>query len=355
MSCNLSTADIFCAAQFLDNATELIFGECVETLLSDQAEAHSSELLQSFDAALRGLGMRVLLGRLRVLFAWDRSYNRLAHKVHAVVDKYIGKAILRQKQASDHKKVLDDVKGCYIILDELVATVEDREEIRNQVLNIFLPGRDATAIGLSGVCFLLARHPRVWAKLRAEVLSMEGPVTYELLKSLKYMRFVLNEGLYFLIIRELRLADNNLGFRLIAPANRNVRLCLKDCVLPSGGGPRGTAPIFVPQGTRVSVNFGAMHRDVDIWGKDAESFRPERWEGLKPGWHYIPFSGGPRVCPGQQVALTEAAYVLVRLMQTFESMENRDPEMAFIEQSRLTTESRNGVKVALFPVVNVSS
>ncbi len=35
--------------------------------------------------------------------------------------------------------------------------------------------------------------------------------------------------------------------------------------------------------------------------------------------------------------------MLARLLQT---VENRDPEMAFIEQSRLTMESRNGVKVA---------
>ena len=134
------------------------------------------------------------------------------------------------------------------------------------------------------------------------------------------------------------------------PASRNVRLCLMDCVLPSGGGPAGTKPIFVPRGTQVSVNFGAMQRDKDIWGDDADDFRPERWEGMKSGWHYIPFSGGPRICPGQQIALTESAYVLARLVQRFKTIENRDLEIAFIEQSRLTTESRNGVQVALIPV-----
>ena len=133
------------------------------------------------------------------------------------------------------------------------------------------------------------------------------------------------------------------------PVNRNARLCLKDCVLPSGGGPGGTQSIFVPQGTQVSVNFGAMHRDKDIWGDDTDEFRPERWEGMKIGWHYIPFSGGPRICPGQQIGLAESAYVLARLMQKFKTIENRDPEMSFIEESRLTIESRNGVKIALIP------
>ena len=104
------------------------------------------------------------------------------------------------------------------------------------------------------------------------------------------------------------------------------------------------------KGDQISVNFDAMHHDKEIWGEDAEEFRPERWEGLKPGWSYIPFSGGPRICPGQQITLTESAYVLVRLMQRFEKMENRDPEMRFIEENRLTVESRNGVLVALVPV-----
>ena len=133
------------------------------------------------------------------------------------------------------------------------------------------------------------------------------------------------------------------------PASQNIRLCLKDCVLPSGGGLAGTQPIFVPQGTQVRVNFGALQRDKDIWGDDADEFRPERWEGMKIGWHYIPFFEDPRICPGQQIALAESAYVLAKLMQRFKTIENRDPEISFVEESRLITESRNGVKIALIP------
>ena len=78
---------------------------------------------------------------------------------------------------------------------------------------------------------------------------------------------------------------------------------------------------------------------------DAGQFRPERRENTKIDLHYISFSGGPRICPGQQLALTGSAYVLFRLLQKFKSIENRDPELAYIEQNRLTIESRNGVKV----------
>merc|ERR1711939_327562 len=50
-----------------------------------------------------------------------------------------------------------------------------------------------------------------------------------------------------------------------------------------------------------------------------------RWEHLRPGWEYLPFNGGPRICLGQQYALTEAGYVTSRLCQEFSKIESRDP------------------------------
>jgi cytochrome P450 len=64
-----------------------------------------------------------------------------------------------------------------------------------------------------------------------------------------------------------------------------------------------------------------MQRRKDLWGEDAETFRPDRWDGRKPGWEYLPFNGGPRICLGQQFALTEAGYVTVRLLQRFSELD----------------------------------
>ena len=97
-----------------------------------------------------------------------------------------------------------------------------------------------------------------------------------------------------------------------------------------------------------------MHRDPSIWGPDADAFRPERWEGLKPMWEYIPFLGGKRKCPAQQFVLTQTAYVVVRILQEFRDIENRDPETEFIEMFTFTMESKNGVKVGLIPGLKYS-
>jgi cytochrome P450 len=125
-------------------------------------------------------------------------------------------------------------------------------------------------------------------------------------------------------------------------------------VLPRGGGEDGQSPVFVPRGAAVIYCVYAMHRRRDLFGADADAFRPERWapdapEGpLRPGWAYLPFNGGPRICVGQQFALTNAGYTTVRILQTFAELENRDPE-PWIEQLGVTLASRHGTKVGLTP------
>lgn len=81
-----------------------------------------------------------------------------------------------------------------------------------------------------------------------------------------------------------------------------------------GGGPSGRDPILVQKGTEVRIVFHALHKDPEIWGKDALEFRPERWETMRTTWEYIPFLGGGRIYPAQQIALTEISFILVRFL-----------------------------------------
>jgi cytochrome P450 len=93
-------------------------------------------------------------------------------------------------------------------------------------------------------------------------------------------------------------------------------------------------------------NSYSMMRQESAFGPDAAVFRPERWENpaLRPGWSFLPFGGGPRVCLGQQYALTEAYYVTVRIMQRFRRVESRDAE-PWREKVSVTCCSFGGTKV----------
>jgi len=70
--------------------------------------------------------------------------------------------------------------------------------------------------------------------------------------------------------------------------------------LPVGGGEDGTEPVAVKKGQVVAFCVYGMHRRKDIWGDDADQFKPERWDGRKMDWSYLPFSGGPRICLGRE-------------------------------------------------------
>jgi cytochrome P450 len=61
----------------------------------------------------------------------------------------------------------------------------------------------------------------------------------------------------------------------------------------------------------VYVNQGAIHRDSSIWGPDPNAFRPSRWIDssgdliVPEKATFIPWSGGPRICPGMKMAQVE--------------------------------------------------
>lgn len=91
--------------------------------------------------------------------------------------------------------------------------------------------------------------------------------------------------------------DTALRLHPVIPSN--AREATKDTILPYGGGEDGNAPLFVKKGVIVLYNVYSMHRDTEIFGENVEDFVPERWQGLRPGWGYLPFNGGPRVCIGR--------------------------------------------------------
>ncbi len=97
----------------------------------------------------------------------------------------------------------------------------------------------------------------------------------------------------------------------------------------------------------MGFNTWVMHRDPEIWGPDAEEFRPERWKSLSVNDNrFRPFGGGARICPGQTLALMEASYLVVRMLQTYSHLESRD-DRPWREQLGVVMKLGNGCHVAL--------
>ncbi len=110
----------------------------------------------------------------------------------------------------------------------------------------------------------------------------------------------------------------------------NVRVALQDTTLPHGGGPDGNSPIGILKDTRIAYSTHYLHLTRSIYPPTSDSFpdplkfAPKRWSTWQPAhWSYIPFNGGPRICVGQQFALTEMGYTVVRILQKFSRVESR--------------------------------
>ncbi|KAJ5894612.1 hypothetical protein N7495_006303 [Penicillium taxi] len=316
----------------LDTATEFLFGESAHSL-KKEASPSGLSFGKSFDNAQNGLADRFRLG-VFMKFYRNKEYSDGVIETRAYAGKFAQKAIDYRLAVTSGNDVPQDIKELtekqYVFSYELSKQTLDKEEMIDQMISILLAGRDTTANLLSITFFVLSRRTDVWNKLRESVLALNGEKpSFEDLKSMTYLTWVLNEIL-----------------RLYPIAPFNTRMAKMDTFLPRGGGPSGKDPLFVPKGYEVMYSVYSMHRLPEFFGQDADEFRPERWEKLRPGWAYLPFNGGPRICIGQQFSLTEASYTIVRMLQEFKAIESHDPE-PFVEGLVLVLTSANGTKVGL--------
>ncbi|KAF1946402.1 cytochrome P450 52A12 [Clathrospora elynae] len=331
----------------IDSATEFLFGESVDSQLTSLPDYVSSrppmavnekDFALSFDTAQAKIATATRMGDLYWV-AFDKTFKEHCNRCHKFIDHYVQLALSKEKK--DLIKTTSSGKQKYVFLDALAESTRDPIELRSHMISILLAGRDTTASLLSYIFMLFTRHPDVYAKLRSIVLEEFGTyskpknLTFSNLKSCNYLQWIMNETL-----------------RLYPVVPIDSRRALRDTTLPLGGGPNGTAPIYIKEGQHVDYSVYVLHRRKDLWGADADEFKPDRWDGRKSGWEYLPFNGGPRICIGQQFALTEAGYVIVRLAQKFEEIESVGNSWEAVEKGGMGY-TRHGVSLTGCPADGV--
>lgn len=305
----------------VDTSTEFLFGQSVYSLRDssfedDYEEQYDGErdFYRAFNSAQETLSTRAWLQQWYWLHC-PSSFKDDCKVVHNFADFYVERALSFSPEELEKKS-----DESYTFLYELVKSTRNPKILRDQLLNIMIAGRDTTAGLMSLTMFELARNPDVWQKLKDEIYDQFGSgqeartdeMTFETLKRCTYLKNVINEIL-----------------RLYPSVPINYRFANKNTTLPRGGGKDGMKPVLIEKGECVGYLVGCTHRNAKYFGKDSHVFKPERWDdkSLKPGWAYLPFNGGPRICLGQQFAITEASYIISRIAQEFPSLGdcNKEP------------------------------
>jgi cytochrome P450 len=225
----------------LDSATEFLFGESVNSQFEDHQPKSNEDVgfANAFDKSQYTLSIGARLGP-NYRLVHNSEFHRMVKQVHEFVDYFVQKALT---EGASEKKLADEER--YVFLKALAKDTQDPEELRSELLNILLAGRDTTASTLGFFFYTMAdpRYSHIFRRLRATILEEFGTysnpkeITFEKMKSCQYLQWCLNECL-----------------RLYPAVPMNVRTAQVDTMLPTGGGIDGQSPIFVRKGQDVAYS-----------------------------------------------------------------------------------------------------
>jgi benzoate 4-monooxygenase len=169
-----------------------------------------------------------------------------------------------------------------------------QEELTAEALTQLIAGSDTTSNSSCALLYHAVRTPGVMSKLQAEldaaIPSDVAVPTYAHVRDLPYLGNVINEALR-------HHSTSGIGLPREIPANSPGITILGH---------------HFPAGTVLSVPTYTIHHDKEIWGPDADEFRPERWDQVTPSQKnaFLPFSYGSRACVGRNVAEMEMKLIV---------------------------------------------
>jgi cytochrome P450 len=304
---NALTLKIICRTMFSSDAEELA--------------AHAGEALEFAQASLEFglLDVLPLIGPPRLKRKQD-AIRAHFKSMDTAIYRLIG-----EREKIRHEAPKDFLTRLVAAKDPDDGIGLNAAEVRDEVITIFMAGHETTAVTMTWVWYLLSQHPAEEARLHQEldtVLAGRIPTVEDLAK-LPYTRMVIEEAMRVyppapgLSVRQAKEADVLCGFK-------------------------------VTPGLQILISPWILHRHRLLWD-DPERFDPSRFSKesseKRPRFAYLPFGGGPRVCIGATLAMTETILILAVLAQRFR-LRLKEGEQVTL-QTRITLRPKNGMKTIL--------
>jgi cytochrome P450 len=245
-----------------------------------------------------------------------KSTKRFFKSIEAV-DELVHRMIEKRRKQNLQENLIDML----IKMTDDDQSVMTNQQLRDEVVNILIAGHETTSNALSWTFHQLLKYPEVLKKVEEEITQFvkgETP-TYAELAQLPYTQAMFLESM-----------------RLYPPFWRISRRATEKTIIKG---------YDVPAGTNVIASIFTVQRSGKYW-KDPTEFRPERFmEGAEEHhrFAFIPFGGGPRICIGANMAMTEAITILASCLKNFSLSKNFNKDPSFLLS--LTMQPKEGCKV----------
>ncbi|KAF2228074.1 cytochrome P450 [Elsinoe ampelina] len=199
----------------------------------------------------------------------------------------------------------DDMLNHFCRMKTADGKAASLDDVLIEAMNLVGAGADTTSIGMKANLYYLAKNPRHYKLLQAEVDAyykdnqLSEPIKYLQTQQLPMLQAIVKESTRLL---------PSIVFQLprVAPPNFTIR------------------DYHIPPGTSVGISPIAQNRDKEIWGPDANDFRPERWLEDEARARYLDSSNmtfggnGPRTCIGKNIALVEMHKFIAQFIHHFD-------------------------------------
>lgn len=245
-----------------------------------------------------GVVMEGMIARTRSFVRlpyWLPTQRNLAMKRNrAILDDTIYSIINNRR--SDTKQYDDLLTMLLEVEDADTAERMTDDQLRDEVITIFLAGHETTANALAFAFYLLAKHPEARERIANEIKTVVGDseLTYEQLNKLEYTTMVVKEAM-----------------RLYPPAWGIIRQAAKDDVIDGYKITKGDTLVLSPY---------AVQRNERIWPQpeqfDPERFSAERGKAIHR-YAYFPFGGGARLCIGNNFAMMEMQIIVALICSNY--------------------------------------
>ncbi|GHO80339.1 cytochrome P450 [Ktedonobacter sp. SOSP1-85] len=298
--------------------TLIIVGKTLfNTDVAREADTVQQALVTSMEAfrklSMSPLGALVERLPLPINARLRQAREQLDAVVYRIIDEH-------RKQGNDQ----GDLLSMLLLAQDEDGSVMTDQQLRDEVMTLFLAGHETTSNALAWTWYLLAQHPEFLARLQQEVDSVlaDRAASIDDLPRLPYTEQVLMESM-----------------RICPPIWAIDRNAIEDVNL------RG---IYIPKGSKVVLSQYVVQHDPRFY-PEPERFDPERWtpeaRAERPKFAYFPFGGGPRLCIGESFAWTEGILLLATLAQRWEARLAPGAHVAF--QPAVTLRPKYGLKMTL--------